>query len=390
MSLDSKPTVSAQTLGTLERELTAMQRLQEISTQLLVETEIETLYTKIVEAAAIILDSDFASIQMKQERSGEAGLKLLANKGFDQQAADHWKWVDASCGISCGAALTKGERVIIPDAETSPSIGSADLEMFRHLGIRSMQSTPLVSRNGNTLGMMSTHWRQPHQPTKRDLNLADVLARQAADLIERALVEEHTQLLLREVSHRAKNILTVVQSMARQTAIGANPETFSEEFAGRLAGLAASQELLIKGDQRGVELDELARMQIAHLRDLISIRITLDGPLIRLAAGAAQTIGMALHELCTNAVKYGALSGQRGTVTLAWSVTDEAEGPCFVMSWRERDGPQVFQPERHGFGHSVIVGMVEHALDAEVVLDFRPEGLSWELKAPLAVVADGA
>jgi two-component sensor histidine kinase len=218
--------------------------------------------------------------------------------------------------------------------------------------------------------------------------LLDVLARQAADLIERTLADEHTQLLLREVSHRAKNILAVVQSMARQTAAGADPETFAERFSGRLAGIAASQELLIKGSERGVELDELVRMQVAHLRDLIGIRIALDGPVIRLAAGAAQTIGMALHELCTNAVKYGALSDERGTVAVAWSVTDEAEGPCFVMSWRERDGPQVQQPERRGFGHSVVVRMVEHALDAEVVLDYQPEGLFWQLKAPLAAVVE--
>jgi two-component sensor histidine kinase len=236
--------------------------------------------------------------------------------------------------------------------------------------------------------MISTHWHQPHQPAKQDLRLLDVLARQAADLIERALADEHTQLLLREVSHRAKNILAVVQSMARQTAAGADPETFAEQFSGRLAGLAASQELLIKGSERGVALDELVRMQIAHLRDLIGTRIGLDGPVISLATGAAQTIGMALHELCTNAVKYGALSGERGTVAVAWSVTDEAEGLCFVMSWRERDGPRVQQPERRGFGHSVVVRMVEHALDAQVVLDYQPKGLFWQLKAPLAAVAE--
>src|SRR5262249_4547353 len=159
-----------------------------------------------------------------------------------------------------------------------PLIAGADLDMFRALGIRSSQSTPLMARNGKLLGMISTHWRQPHQPAKQDLRLLDVLARQAADLIERALADEHTQLLLREVSHRAKNILAVVQSMARQTAAGANPETFAEQFSGRLVGLAASQELLIKGCERGVELYELVRMQIAHVRDLIGTRIALEGP----------------------------------------------------------------------------------------------------------------
>jgi two-component sensor histidine kinase len=388
VSFDPRLVGSAQALDMLGRELTAMQRLQEISTQLLVETEIETLYTKIAEAAAIIMDSGFTSMQMKQERNGEAGLKLLAGKGFDERAGAHWKWVDTYNSTSCAAALARSERVIIPDVEASPLVAGADLDMFRELGIRSSQSTPLVSRNGKLLGMISTHWRQPHQPATQDLRLLDVLARQAADLIERALAGEHTQLLLREVSHRAKNILAVVQSMARQTAAGADPETFAEQFSGRLASLAASQELLIKGSERGVELDELVRIQIAHLRDLIGTRIALNGPVIRLAAGAAQTIGMALHELCTNAVKYGALSGDRGLVTVAWSVTDEAEGACFVMNWHERDGPQVQQPECRGFGHSVVVRMVEHALDAEVVLDYQPEGLFWQLKAPLTAVTE--
>ena len=372
----------------LASELRATQRLQDLSTELVVEAKPEALYAKIVEAAALIMNSDFASMQLKEERGQDGGLRLLAYKGFNQRAAEFWKWVPSSATTSCAAAVREGKRVICADVESEPSIASDHLATHRDAGIRSMQTTPLVSRNGQVLGMLSTHWAQVHEPTERDLRLFDLLARQAADLIERSLAEERTQLLLREISHRAKNILAVVQGIARQSSVEGNPEIFAEQLAGRLAGLAASQNLLTEGNHRGVELDMLVRAQIAHLHGLSGTRIELAGSPVRLTAAAAQTIGMALHELGTNAVKYGALSSDKGIVTVSWNVKAEAGGSRFLMSWRERDGPPPSEPKRRGFGYSVLVRMVEHALDAEVALDYSSGGLVWQLEAPYSAVAE--
>ena len=375
----------------LASELAATQRLQDISTHLLGEDKIELLYDKILDAASAIMRSDFASMQKYFAERGPTGkLRLLGHRGFSNEAVSFWEWVQPTASCTCGVALRRRQRVIVPDVETCDFMaGSGDLRICRQNSIRAVQSTPLMSRGGQLLGMISTHWRQPHSPPERDLRLLDILARQAADLIERSLAEQRTKVLLREVSHRAKNILAVAQAMARQTAGEEDAMTFAQRFSARLASLAASQELLLESDWRGVEARELMRSQLSHMGDLVGSRVTFEGPKLRFSPAAAQTIGMALHELASNAVKYGALSNSDGTVVVNWNVTLDCSDRRFVMRWRERGGPTVMPPRRQGFGYSAIVRMVEHALDAEADLAYPSTGLDWRINAPAAVVLDG-
>ena len=365
-------------------ELALTEQLQEISTELLGQDQPDALYHKIVDAAALIMRAEFASIQIYQPGRGEGGLRLLAHRGFTPEAEHHWEWVRTDSTTSCGATLRLHSRVVVPDVETNDLLaGSADLGIFRRAGIRSVQTTPLMSRDGQLLGALSTHWRQPHQPAERDLRLLDVLARQAADLMERSLSAEHGQMLLNEVNHRAKNMLTVVQAMVRQTARQADPDNFVRLFTDRLAGLAASQDLLVRDDWQGVEMSELLRSQLSHLGDLIGTRVRYYGPRLRLTPAASQILGMALHELGTNAVKYGALSSSEGLVEIGWELSESR----FRIEWRESGGPPVTAPSRKGFGYSVIVRSVEHGLDAEVGLAFAASGIEWTVAAPAAVVA---
>src|SRR5262245_17824555 len=375
----------------LESELIATRRLQDISTHLLGEDRIELLYDKILDAAKAIMRSDFASMQKYfAERVPTGELRLLGHRGFNNEAASFWEWVQPTASCTCGVALRGRQRVVVPDVETCDFMaGSDDLGTCHQTGIHAVQSTPLISRGGQLLGMISTHWRQPHWPSERDLRLLDVLARQAADLIERSMAEQRTNLLLREVSHRAKNMLAVAQAMARQTAGEEDALTFAQQFSARLAGLAASQELLLESDWRGVEARELMRSQLSHMGDLVGARVTFEGPSLRFTPAAAQTLGMALHELATNAIKYGALSNREGTVVVNWSVTTDCANRRFVMRWRERGGPTVMPPQRQGFGYSVTVRMVEHALDAKADLAYPSTGLDWRINAPAAVVLDG-
>ena len=172
----------------LVSELAATRRLQQISTKLIHARDPDVLYEMIVDAAVAIMRSDFASMQMFYPERGE--LRLLAYRGFNPTAAAFWEWVRPGSGSTCGAALATGDRSIVADIELSDFMaGSEDLETYRQTGIRAVQSTPLVSREGRLLGMMSTHWRNSHQPSDRDLRLLDVLARQAADVIERKQAE---------------------------------------------------------------------------------------------------------------------------------------------------------------------------------------------------------
>jgi PAS domain S-box-containing protein len=199
------------------------------------------------------------------------------------------------------------------------------------------------------------------------------------DITERKRHEQREQLLMREMNHRAKNMLGLVQAIARQTATR-NPEEFIERFSERIQALSANQELLVRDEWKGVETEDLARTQLAPFADLIGSRIVVQGPELRLKATAAQAIGLALHELATNAGKYGALSMDTGRVDIRWAT----DGDIFTMSWVERDGPPVSAPKRRGFGTVVMQEMAEDTVDGTVDLDYAPSGVTWRLTCPAA------
>jgi two-component sensor histidine kinase len=198
-----------------------------------------------------------------------------------------------------------------------------------------------------------------------------------ADITQRKDREEKEQLLMREISHRAKNMLSVVHSIAQQTATR-KPEDFVESFSERIQALSASQDLLVRNEWTGVDVKDLAQAQLAHFTDLIGRRIILHGPSLRFRAASAQAIGLALRELSTNAAKYGALSTNAGHVDIGWGT----DGDIFTMSWTERGGPPVSAPRRRGFGTTVMESMVERSLDGKVRLDYLLPGVTWHLTCP--------
>ncbi|MGB7915432.1 MAG: sensor histidine kinase, partial [Rhodomicrobium sp.] len=151
----------------------------------------------------------------------------------------------------------------------------------------------------------------------------------ALDISERKRSEEQIRRLLREVNHRSKNLLAAVQAMARLTVDPQEAAGFSE----RIRGLATSQDLLVKSEWRGANLEELVRSQLSHFAKLIGSRIALGGPRVVVSASAAQTLGMVLHELAANAGKYGARSGSAGAVRIEWALARKAPDTNFVMSW---------------------------------------------------------
>ncbi|MBO0753844.1 MAG: PAS domain S-box protein, partial [Bradyrhizobiaceae bacterium] len=206
----------------------------------------------------------------------------------------------------------------------------------------------------------------------------------AQDITDRKDHEERTQLLMREINHRAKNMLSVVDAIAHQTA-ARNPEDFIARFSERIQALSANQDLLVRNEWKGVAIGDLVRAQLAHLADLIGSRIVVGGPALRLNAASAQAIGLALHELCTNAAKYGALSTDTGGVHIWWSV----EGDTFGMHWTESGGPPVRAPKGRGFGTVVMEVMAERTVGGSVTLDHQPSGVTWCLTCPAANVLEG-
>ncbi len=208
------------------------------------------------------------------------------------------------------------------------------------------------------------------------------------DIAARKMAEDRNALLMGEVNHRAKNLLAVVQAVARQTARSDDPATFVDRLTRRIASLTASHDLLVKDQWQGVDLLDLMQSQLAHFGSLFGGRVSFDGPALRLGADAAQAIGMALHELATNAGKYGALSNAEGRVRISWTVSDGPESP-FEMAWTEEGGPEVVAPRKPGFGQTVIVNMAERAVGGHAELAYLKSGVKWTFAAPVDCILEG-
>ena len=168
----------------LEAQLEDARLLQSISAMLIDEHSVSDLYQRLVDAATLVMHSDFGSMQRYD--AGRDALQLIAHNGLDEESVLFWGWVHAGRATTCGRALQVGRRVTVPDFEACDFIaGSDDLVAFRKAGVKSAQSTPLLTREGRLVGMITTHWTSNHEPPERDLRLLDIVARQAADLIER-------------------------------------------------------------------------------------------------------------------------------------------------------------------------------------------------------------
>jgi PAS domain S-box-containing protein len=194
------------------------------------------------------------------------------------------------------------------------------------------------------------------------------------DVTDQLLAEEHTRQLMGELNHRTKNLISVVQALARQTARKSSPDEFLATLDARLRGLAASNDLLVKHDWGDVLMSDLVDGQFTHLSDLLGRRILVSGPPLWVSSRGAQTLGMALHELSTNSLKYGALSEAGGIVHLDWRKLSNSAGE---IEWREELSSPIAVSSHKGFGHSVTVDMVAAAFSANVTLDLGEHGLVW-------------
>ena len=203
------------------------------------------------------------------------------------------------------------------------------------------------------------------------------------DISAQKASEAHRELLMGELAHRTKNQLAVVQAVAGQTARGAATlEEFRTIFDQRLGGMAASADLLIAQNWEGAPLGELVDRQLEPF-GAGEGRLECDGPDVFLGSDATEAIGLALHELGTNCIKYGAWSVPGGTVRVVWSlVRDGAQPPQLRLNWTERGGPVVAEPTRKGFGRMMIERMVAQKLDGSVEAIFDVKGLSWTLRVP--------
>jgi two-component sensor histidine kinase len=198
------------------------------------------------------------------------------------------------------------------------------------------------------------------------------------DVTERNQALDHAQMLMEEVNHRSKNVLSLVQAIARQT-VRSSPEDFLLKFSDRISALARAQDLLVKANWNSVDLSRLVESQLEYFEDAFNDRIHFSGPAVVVTAQAAQSLSMILHELATNAGKYGALSNSAGRVEIDWTV-DSIDGKAALsLTWQESGGPLVVKPSRTGFGSVLMTTLIESTFNASAEISYHPEGVVWRL-----------
>jgi PAS domain S-box-containing protein len=223
-------------------------------------------------------------------------------------------------------------------------------------------------------------WNDLHiEPLRNEAGDIVGLTCASVDVTDRKEGEAHLRLLMRELTHRSKNLLAVIQAMARQTARHAGSiDGFLNQFSARLQALAASHDLLVRESWHGASLREIIQAQLAAYIGSGKGQLDIDGEPVALKPEAAQNLGLALHELAVNAAKFGALSVPGGRVSIDWSLRDNA----IELNWREHNGPKVKVRRKKGFGSMVIESNLARALDAKVEMAFEPDGLHCHIVIP--------
>ena len=240
------------------------------------------------------------------------------------------------------------------------------------------QGVKVLARDAHLLGA-----GRPIAPRKHMIVEIETVSAALADAAQaRRKAENEIRFLMREVAHRSKNQLTVIQSMLNQSLNAAESRVdFAETFRKRIAGLARSTDLMIANAAQGVDFQELAQNQLQPFTPDDPQRVHLSGPPVRLDAQVSQTLGMALHELATNATKYGALANSSGVIDLQWSVLEGT----FLFVWREK-GADIVPAEgaspRKGFGTMVLERMLGMALDAKLERIMHEDGIEWRVRIP--------
>jgi two-component sensor histidine kinase len=287
----------------------------------------------------------------------------------------------ASFGGEALGLFRAGQLLAIPDIRALP-LGSADRTAgWEAAGVRGLITVPLV-REGALKALLYVHEPEPRAWSRSDAAIARDVAERSWAAVEQARAEQHQQLLINELNHRVKNTLASVQGIAFQTLRGDLPMAEGRaRFESRLMALSGAHNLLTEENWGGASLERVVGDSIEHLAGETA-RFDVEGAPLRLAPRAALALAMALHELGTNAVKYGALSTEAGRVSIVWT----KDGDRLRLVWRESGGPPVRSPSRRGFGSRLIERGLAADLGGTATLDFDPAGLSCRIEASLAAI----
>ena len=357
----------------LTEDLAKLSRLHQLSLVLLragngVQHNLDTALDVAIEMSG----ADKGNIQIFDALS--TALTIAAQHGFDPPFLRFFESVrdDRS---ACAAAMRSGQRIIVQDVANNELFDDQSRKIMLEAEARAVVSVPLMSSRGMLLGMMSVHFRRPHRPSEAELTRLELVARQTADYLERKRAEEAETTLRRELQHRSENLLAVVGSIARRTlSTSGTLEDAAKALEGRLQALNRANRRLADSGWHKVDLAEIVCAELSMIPD----RTSFEGSRMELDPQYGQRFALLMHELMTNAMKYGALSGPSGQVTVSWRVKDDGPGQILRFRWQERDGPPVSAPARRGFGSCLF-----ETIFPQSRVEYAVQGFTYAADLPL-------
>ena len=274
--------------------------------------------------------------------------------------------------------LKRGAMVAVSDVAADPRT-AANAGAFLALGIRTFVNVPLIE-HGALVAMLFVHHAHPYAWAEEDVALVRSVADRTRAAVARVRAEERQAVLNEELSHRLKNTLALVQAIATQTLRRVSDRVPVEAFEQRIHALATAHDVLLQRSLASARIGDVVTAVLANFR--LAERFATSGTEFDLGPRTTMSLSLLLHELATNASKYGALSRESGRIAVGWRVENEGADAEVVLTWRERGGPPVTPPTGRGFGSRLIrMGLVG---TGGVAIDYHVDGLTAEMRAPLA------
>jgi PAS domain S-box-containing protein len=355
--------------------------VSELGIEALAGCDLQDLFDRAV--ARLSEELGVEMVKVLELRAGGTKLLLRAGTGW-QPGLVGQACVSTGLGSQAGYTLSVDEPVIVENLNTETRFNGPSL-LLDH-GVISGLSTIIRGRDKKPFGVLGAHTSAHRIFTSDDIYFLQSVANVLAAAIERKSYQDRQAILVREFSHRVKNNISVIQAIARQTGRHAGSvDSFMRSFEGRLSALAQAQELLTASHGSGASLRELAQLVLAAQGEEDNLDIDIED--VRLSSEGAQTIALVLHELMTNALKYGALSNGKGMVEIRGRQTRAGHESTYGLSWRETGGPPVKGMADAGFGTKLVTSTVKRQCRGELAVDWHPDGLHVDCKFPLSSIA---
>lgn len=365
----------------LKAEVEDLRRIHALSLRLAAAETLPEVLIEVLRTAAQLVDARLGSVQLL---TPDGKLGMVGEVGFGSGIVEQFSLVSLEDCTTCALALRRRSRVAVRNLSEDPDFADIATALRSHGAVGAV-STPVLDRSGSVLAMFSLYWPQAHDLDDREIRALDLCAELAGRHVERSIAarllrdrERRQVLLMRELAHRGKNLLSVVQAIASRTLRGDQSlEHVREVFIGRLGALGNTYNTLTDDAPESAQLHEIVSASLKSFSE----RADVCGPAIVVPANRAQTLSLVVHELATNAAKYGALSVATGRVAVGWGlVTSDTDGERFVFEWAESGGPSVQAPARQGFGSLITTVIVGRELNCVPVLEYARDGFRYRLE----------